>query len=191
MSKRVAKYTRLSKPAAAAADERMEARLFIWHVCDWVFELAYFRMHAYACVHLPVMHHTSEQGVRELAGAPALASFTLCSVQQLPEGGLVSPFASNRSSKSCSKGTTASRWLLSPLPLFQRGTVVPCCGKMSKEASKLGKTIINIWQSFLNLQGNCLVELKQREVSKRGGKNEWEKRLSSRFHLERVWIISV
>lgn len=75
-------------------------------------------------------------------------------------GGLVSQLASNRSSNSCSKGTTASRWLLSPSPLFQ----------MSKEATELGKTMINIWQSFLNLQGNCLVELKQREVSKRGEK---------------------
>lgn len=47
-------------------------------------------------------------------------------------GGLVSQLASNRSSNSCSKGTTVSCWLLSPLPLFYWGTVVPCCGEMSR-----------------------------------------------------------
>lgn len=107
-------------------------------------------------------------------------------------GGLVSQLASNRSSNSCSKGTTVSCWLLSPLPLFYWGTVVPCCGEMSKEATELGKTIINIWQSFLKVQCICLVELKQREVSKRGEKMIGKKTffwLSFGEGINKDWVI--
>lgn len=108
-------------------------------------------------------------------------------------GAHVSQLASNGLSKGCSKGTTASRWLLSPLLLFQRGTVVPCCGKMSKKATELVKTIINIWQSFLNVQGNCLVELKRREDGKRVEKMRGEKAsfwLQFREGINKIWVKS-
>lgn len=83
-------------------------------------------------------------------------------------GGLISQLASNNLSNSCSKDTAASCWLLSPPPLFRWGAVVPRCGGMSEEATELEKTIINIWQSLLNLQGPF--EVKRRKMR---NKRKW------------------
>lgn len=53
----------------------------------------------------------------KLRGTPTLASFTLCSKQQVPEE-LIPQLASNRYSNSCSKNTHASHCLFSSTLLF-------------------------------------------------------------------------